>query len=85
VTIESLLLRWFKNAVKWSQIQTDAANDLANALEPELVSEWKEMVEAWLEDHTNPDPYEEKEDGSCSGSCGNVITHRPAQLTRSSS
>jgi hypothetical protein len=62
---ENLLLKWFHNAVKWSKIQTESADDLANALNPALVSQWKDMVKAWQLDKSQPDPYEEREEGQC--------------------
>jgi hypothetical protein len=59
-----LLLRWFLNAVKWSKIQSEAANDLAGALDEETVTQWKDMVKAWESDKSKPDPYEEREEGT---------------------
>jgi hypothetical protein len=56
-------LRWFKNAVIYAQLQSEAANDLANALDPKMVQGWKDMVDAWLDDQSCPDPYEEREEG----------------------
>jgi hypothetical protein len=61
-----LLLWWFRNAVKWSKIQSEAANDLAGALDEDMVTQWKVMVKAWESDKSKPDPYEEQEEGKLS-------------------
>jgi hypothetical protein len=60
-TIESLLLRWFRDAVKWSRIQQDAVTELESGQSSEVISLWTDMVAAWDADHDKPDPYEEPE------------------------
>jgi hypothetical protein len=80
---ENLLLKWFQNAVKWSKIQTDSANDLANALDPAMVCQWKDMVKAWQSDKSKPNPYEEREEGQCYTCLSSqVLTIGPADAVK---
>jgi hypothetical protein len=36
---------------------------LENGIALEKIQEWKAMVAAWEDDHSQPDPYEEPEEG----------------------
>lgn len=58
--IGSALLKRFKDAVTELEKQRIAFNELTEAVAPEIICEWQDLVERWQADHSvKPDPYME--------------------------
>jgi hypothetical protein len=60
---EDLLLRWLQKAIDWSHLQSTAVAELERGIPVTKLMQWKIMVAKWEDDHSNPDPYEEREEG----------------------
>jgi hypothetical protein len=60
---EDLLVRWLKDAIKWSRLHRDAVAKLEASQSdvPGRLEQWKSMKSAWESDHNQPNPYEEPE------------------------
>ena len=63
VSAGKLLLSSLKEAVRMARRQSRIFKHMTEAANPEQVKKWSAMVDAWLADNDNPDPYAEPEPG----------------------